>query len=123
MRKLTVALLALAMVLALVSCGASAEMKAAAGTYKGTEYKYNADTEWADNSEWTIELKDDGTGVSKREDTEYDAEWTLEGDKFTLTEKFMGMKLEYTGTLKDGKLEFYNGDPSSDLTCLYKFEK
>lgn len=122
MRKLTVALLALAMVLALVSCGASAEMKAAAGTYKGTEYKYNGDEEWVDNSDWTIELNDDGTGKSKRGGEEYDAEWTLEGDKFTFTEKFVG-KLEYSGTLKDGKIELYDGDPSLEITCLYKFAK
>lgn len=123
MRKLTVALLALAMVLALVSCGASAEMKAASGTYKGTEYKYNGDSEWSDNSDWTVTLNDDGTAKSARGGEEYKSEWTLEGEKFTLKETFMGMTLEYTGTLKDGKLEFYNGDPALEITCLYKFAK
>ena len=40
-----------------------------------------------------------------------------------MTEKFLGMTIDYTGTLKDGELHIYNGDPSSDLTYEYVYKK
>ena len=35
----------------------------------------------------------------------------------------MGMKMDYTGTLKDGVLHLFNGDPSDVWTCEYVYQK
>lgn len=40
-----------------------------------------------------------------------------------MTEKFLGISIEYTGTLADGKLDIFNADPNDDLTCEYVYEK
>ena len=40
-----------------------------------------------------------------------------------MEETFLGITVEYNGTLTDGKLDIFNGDPSDDLTCEYVYEK
>ena len=40
-----------------------------------------------------------------------------------MKETFLGMSIDYTGTLKDGELHIYNGEPESDLTYEYVYKK
>ena len=117
MKKTIAVVMALIMALMLVACGASQEMKDASGTYKCREGKFVGDTEWQpDDDDFTIELKDDGTGKSTR-GLSSDITWKVEGETFTMHEELGNT--DYTGTLKDGELHIYNGDPTNDITYEY----
>ena len=98
------------------------EMKAAVGTYKGL-YTKMVCSEDKEEKEFTLELKDDGTGVHKRDDLEIKIpEWSVEGGEVKLTEKFFG-KIEYTGKLAGKNLSLFNGDPEAPMTYEYVYEK
>jgi len=117
MKKTLAVVLALVMALMLVACGASEAQKNAAGTYKCQQGKFVGDAEWqADDDDFTVELKSDGTGTSTR-GLSTDITWTIDGENFTMHEELGNT--DYTGTLKDGELHIYNGDPTNDLTYEY----
>ena len=104
---------------------ASAETQAAAGNYKGLYTKFVADSDDAKNTSepFRLELKDDGTGMSFRNDLEIKVpDWSVEDGNVKLTEKFLGT-IDYTGTLEGNTLSLFNGDPEAPLTCQYVFEK
>ena len=95
-----------------------------AGTYKLEYSKYVGDPETAkQNEEWTIELLEDGTGKSTRDDSTYNVEWSVDGENIKLKEKFLGMTNEYNGTLINGKMDIFNGDKTSDITLEAVFNK
>lgn len=138
MKKIIHVLLVIALLLTsifvLTACGEEEEesksskkqtLKAAAGNYEGKYTKFVGDTDENKNEEdeFSLELKADGTGISSREGEEYELTWKLKGEKFSMTETFMGLTIDYTGTLKDGKLDIFNGDPKEDFTCEYVYEK
>ena len=123
MKKIIAAALVLVMALSLFACGKGNEaMENAAGTYNGVQSKFVGDEEW-EECDFVLELKSDGTGTSTRDGTSYEATWEIDGENFKMTETFLGMNIDYTGTLKDGELHIYNGDPGSDLTYEYVFKK
>ncbi len=122
MKKIIAAMLVIVMALALVACGASAEMKAAAGKWNGVQSKFVGDEEWEEGG-FSLDLTDDGKGTSTRDGETYELTWSIEGENFKMTEKYLGMTIDYTGTLKDGELHIYNGDPTSDLTYEYVYKK
>ncbi len=103
--------------------GKDNSMKDAAGTYEGTYTKLVGDDEKNTDEEFSLVLNEDGTGKHNRDGESYDVEWSLDGEEFTMKDKFMGLSIEYTGTLKDGKLQIYNGDPKNDFTYEYNYEK
>ena len=49
--------------------------------------------------------------------------WTLDGEDFTMQESFLGITMDYTGTLKDGVLHLYNGDPTDEWTYEYVYTR
>ncbi len=122
MKKIIAAMLVIVMALALVACGASAEMKAAAGKWEGVQSKFVGDEEWEEGG-FSLELNDNGKGTSTRDGASYDITWSVEGENFTMSETFLGLTIEYTGTLKDGELHIYNGDPTNELTYEYIYKK
>ncbi len=109
-------------VLVLTGCGKKADLSKYAGTYSLEYSKYVGD-ETKSNEEWTIELKEDGTGKSNRDDESYNVEWSMDGDNIKLTEKFGPLTNEYNGTLVEGKLDIFNGDKTNDLTLEAVFNK
>ena len=119
MKKIVCIALALLMLFAVVSCGGS---EPNAGTYEGVHAKFVGDTEWVDEV-FSLELKSGGKGTFKRDDMEFDVKWSVNGEEFQMTETFLGMSNEYTGTLKDGTLDIFNGDPTDDFTYEYVFTK
>ena len=123
MKKTLAVVVALVMALMLVACGASQATKDAAGTYKCQQSKFVGDTEWVTDEEFTLELKEDGTGTRTTDGTSYELTWKLDGETFTMTETFLGLTNDYTGTLKDGKLDIFNGDPTNDITYEYVLVK
>ena len=123
MKKTIAVVMALVMALMLVACGASQEMKDAAGTYKCQQSKLVGVNDWETDEEFTLELKEDGTGTRTTDGTSYELTWKLEGETFTMTETFLGLTNDYTGTLKDGKIDIFNGDPENDLTYEYVLAK
>ena len=125
MKKTALIILAFAMIVILASCGGNSALKEAAGTYNGVHGKFVGDTEWVDAAKepFSLVLKDDGTGTSTRDGADYKVTWTLEGENFTMQETFLGMSIDYTGTLKDGELHVYNGEPTDDLTYEYVYGK
>ena len=100
-------------------------LSAYAGTYKGEYTKFVGDKDSAKNDKavFSLELNADGTGTNKRDGEEYKVTWSVEGENFKMSETFMGMSIDYTGTLKNGKLDIFNGDPKNDLTCEYVYSK
>ena len=125
MKKAIVIVLALVMVFALAACGggASKPMKEAAGTYEGTQCKFVGSTDWVKDEKFSLELKSDGTGTHNRDDMSFDVTWKIDGEDFTMTEKFAGLTIDYNGTLKNGELHIYNGDKTDDLTYEYVYAK
>ncbi len=111
-------------VLFITSCG-KGDLSKYAGTYKIEYSKYVGDPDTAKNTDeiWTIELNSDGTGKSSRNGSNYDVEWSINGENITFVEKFMGIKLDYNGTISNNKLDIFNGDKTNDLTLEAVFIK
>lgn len=122
MKRLFVLIAALAMILSLTACGSS-EADAAAGTYKGQYTKLVGDETKNTDEEFSLVLEKDGKGTHNRDDLEISVTWELEGENFKMTETFLGMTIDYTGTLKDGQLDIFNGDPTDVWTYEYVYEK
>lgn len=101
------------------------DMSRVVGTYEGQFTKFVGDPDEAKNTEdaFSIELKEDGTGIHHRDDLDFNITWTLDGENFTMKETFLEISIDYTGTLKDGKLDIFNGDPTNDVTCEYVYQK
>lgn len=121
-KKLISVLLVIAVLALLLAACAENPLKAASGTYKGQYTKLVGD-DTHNEEEFSLTLNDDGTGKHARDDMEFDVTWTLEGENFSMKETFLGMSIDYTGTLKDGALHLYNGDPSDIWTYEYFYEK
>lgn len=121
----SVCLIALAVltVMSLAACG-SKEVPGA-GTYTGDYYKFVGDPDSAKvtTEPFSIELDKDGTGKFNRDGQTYNVEWRLDGEKLYLTERFLALKIEYTGVLSGTELKIYNGDPMNEFTCMYVFHK
>ena len=107
--------------------GASAALadKGEAAVWNGQYTKFVGDDDSARNTDdkFTLELYEDGTGVHHRDDLDINVTWELDGDKFTMKETFMGMNIDYTGTMKGDELSIFNGDPEDDFTCEYVYLK
>ena len=99
------------------------DLSTVAGTYTGQYTKLVGSTTKEYDEEFSIELKEDGTGVHNRNNSSYKLTWSLDGEDFKMTEKFLGSSIEYTGTLKDDKLDIYNGDPDDRWTYEYVYKK
>ena len=121
--RLLVALLAVATVITLTGCGSKTDLSKYAGTYKGEYTKYVGDSTKITDDEFSVELKSDGTGSSTRDGATYDITWSLDGETFKMTEKFAGLTIDYEGTLKDSKLDIYNGDKKDNFTVEYVYSK
>lgn len=109
--------------LVLTGCGKKNDLKKYSGTYSLEYSKYVGDENNADDEEWTIVLKEDGTGTSNRDGESYEIEWSMDKDNIKLAEKFMNIKNDYNGTIKDNKLDIFNGDKDNDLTLEAVFIK
>ena len=98
-------------------------MKAAAGTYEGQYIKVVGDEARDYGESFTLTLLPDGTGTHARDDMEFKITWTLEGENFTMKETFIGDPISYTGTLHEGTLDIFNGDPNNIWTYEYVYSK
>lgn len=110
----------------LIACDSrSSGMKAAAGAYEGQYIKMVGDTDDdRDTSKaFRLTLTADGKGTHERDDLTLNVTWTLDGEKITVQETFIGAKLDYTGTLKDGELHLFNGNPEDSWTAEYVYLK
>ena len=106
----------------IVGCGKN-NLSAYAGTYKLEYTKYVGDPDTAKSiEEWNLILEEDGTGKSNRDGNSYDVDWEVSGENIKLTEKFIGT-IEYNGTIKDGKIDVFNGDKENALTLEAVFNK
>ena len=94
-----------------------------AGTYQGQYTKLVGDSEKNEDDIFYLELNEDGTGTHYRDDYSFSITWSLKGEKFTMTETFLGAEIEYKGTLKDGELDIFNGDEDDIWTYEYVYEK
>lgn len=121
--KLTALVLILVLLTTLLAACAENPLKAASGTYVGKYTKLVGDDTKEEDDPFSVTLKDDGTGTSARKGAVYQITWTLEGEKFTMKETFMGLSIDYTGTLKDGNLDIFNGDPTDIWTYEYVYAK
>ena len=103
--------------------GCGRDLSAYTGTYVLEYSKYVGDPDTERNTEnWTIIFNEDGTGKSNRDGASYNVEWQIDGENIVVIEKFIGT-IEYNGTLKDGKLDIFNGDKTQELTLEAVFNK
>lgn len=109
--------------LSLVSCGGSDAANAAAGTYQGKYTKMVGDSEKNEAGDFSLVLESNGKGTHKRDGLEIEVEWELDGESFKMTETFMGVTLEYTGTLTGSTLDIFNGDVTDVWTYEYVYKK
>ena len=117
-------LLVMSFVMAFAACGGG-DKAGVAGTYNGLWTKFVGDSDDAKSEDevFSLILESNGKGKFLRDGMEYNVTWKLDGENFTMTETFLGISIDYTGTLKDGKLDLFNGDPTNAFTCEYMFEK
>ena len=104
----------------LVACGGGAG-KEYAGSYRNTSYKYSDGSGEADPT-WVLTLTEDGKGTSARGGSEYGLTWKVKGNEITVTETFMGMKNEYSGTIETKKITLQTGEPGADFSATMIFE-
>jgi len=125
MKKALAILLALTLLLGLAACGGGGASNPAVGTWIGLYTKFVGDDDSArdTSSPFTLELKSNGKGTHHRDDLDINVEWKLDGENVSMTETFMGLKLEYTGTLQDGELHLFNGDPKDIFTVEYVYNR
>ncbi len=120
--KLTALFLTLMLLASLLAACADNPLKAASGTYVGQYTKMVGD-DTKEEEEFSLILKEDGTGIHSRGGEAYKITWTLTGEDFTMQETFLGLTNDYTGTLKDGALHLFNGDPANIWTYEYVYSK
>ena len=125
--KLFALLLTLALMAALFAACETGDpaMKAAAGSYSGLYTKAVGDPDDSrdSSSPFSLTLEADGTGVHARDQMEFNVVWSLEGEKITLQETFIGITLDYTGTLRNDELHLFNGNPEDLWTVEYVYQK
>lgn len=92
------------------------------GTYKGIESGF-ALGEKKNDEEFSLVLNEDGTGINKRNNTEFELTWKMEDGQFKMTDKYLGITIDYTGVFDGKKLTLFNGDPEDELTYEYVYEK
>lgn len=124
--KFFVFLLLTVMVLGTLTACSGGKGNGVAGTYPGDYYKFVVDTDEQKvlsegKNAFSLVLDAKGNGTFKRENNEYDVTWKLDGENFTMSETFLGVTNEYSGTLKGGILSIFNGDPEKDTTCNFVF--
>ena len=111
----------------LVGCGKKEDLSKYAGTYEGQYVKFVGDLTQEDTEKETepfeLVLKDDGTGTHSRDGLEIKVTWNVKDNKINMKETFMGMTIDYTGTLDGSKLVLYNGDETDPFTAQYVYEK
>ena len=97
----------------------------AAGNYVGIYGKWvcDDDSERITDEIVSLDLNADGTGVFHRDDYDFSVTWKQDGAVITIRERFLGASNEYTGTLVDGTLEIFSGDPEDPLAYEYVLEK
>ena len=129
MKKILLVLIALVAAFTLTGCGSKEEKKEAedlskyAGTYKGEFTKLVGDESKNEEEEFSLELNADGTGKHNRDGHTYKVTWTVEDGNFRMEETFVGDPIVYTGTIKDGKLDIFNGDKDDIFTYEYVYVK
>ena len=113
MKKVFVGIIIAITCVLLVGCGK--DLSDYQGTYVLEFSKYVGDVDTAtDNSYAEMVLESDGTGKSIRNSVTYDIEWSIDGEDVTIKEN--SSKIEYNGTLKDNKLDIFDGDKENALT-------
>ena len=119
MKKVLSLLVVLVLVVVLAGCGSKSEdLSSYAGTYEGKYTRFVGDSEDAKNEEeFTLVLEKDGKGTHYRDGLEISVTWKVKSGEVQMTEKFMGMTIDYTGTLEGNSLVLYNGDPEDIFTA------
>lgn len=104
--------------------GCSSDLEEYSGTYKLSYYKYVGDPDTAKNTAVEqIILNEDGTGKSIRDGLDITVTWSIDGNNITLTETYIGTKIEYNGILENNKLDLFNGDKTNMLTIEKVYNK
>lgn len=123
MRIIKLAVLtALILALALLAACSEDPMELASGTYLG-QYSKLVGEDLKDKASFSLILNADGTGVHTRDGSDFSVTWTLRGESFTMQELFLGVSIDYTGTLKDDTLDLFNGDLTKASTTEYVYRK
>lgn len=93
------------------------------GEYTGKWCKFVGDTEQKIDEEFSLVLNEDGTGKNKRDGQEFECTWEYTDGTFKMTDKFMGITIDYTGKIEGKELHIYNGEPEDEMTYEYVYEK
>ena len=119
--KLT-ALAALMLAFVLLAACSDRSMERASGTYVG-QYSKLVGEDIKDTEAFSLILASDGSGTHTHDGSEFSISWKLNGESFTMQESFLGVSIEYSGSLKDGVLDIFNGEPNKASTAEYVYKK
>ena len=100
---------------------ATGDALAAVGEWTGVYCKFVGSEDGETDEPFSLTLNADGTGTHFRDDLELTVTWAMTDGEFTMTEHFMGMTIDYTGTLSDGVLHLYNDTPTDPFTYEYVY--
>ncbi len=106
-------------------CGCSNNKFASnAGTYELEYSKYVGDKEDAiDTSKEELILNPDGTGYINRNNRMLELTWDIDGENISYSVKEEIMNQGYSGVIRNGKMEVFNGNPDDALTMKYVYNK
>lgn len=90
------------------------------GTWVGS-YTRMVGSETENKETFTLVLNADGTGKHARDDYEFNVTWTETDGTITMTETFIGDPIIYTGSIQNGELHLFNGDPTDAWTYEYVY--
>ena len=124
-KKFILSILFISLFINLTACRIqTSEDPAISGTYIGQYTKLVGDSKRSQGEQFSLELNEDGTGIHHRDNLDCTVEWTNNGNIFTMTEKVLGVAelIQYSGTLENGILTIYNGDPENKWTYEYVYK-
>lgn len=95
-----------------------------AGVYEGLYTRAVDDqTNTKKRETFSLVLNEDGTGVHNHNDSSYNIKWSYDGEVFQMTEEYYKDIIEYSGTLKKGKIIIYDGEKDKSFTTEYVYLK
>ncbi len=102
----------------LIGCTNKAEVDEAVGKYYFVYER--APLHYYDDLDYIMTLDGYGKGEWKREDKIHNIKYTLNGNNIKIEDKLTG--IYYNGTVSDGQLHLYDGDPNDMMVTEYMFE-
>lgn len=113
MKKIVLCFITIVSFFILTSCGNNSYI----GTYELDYYRYVGDPSDVKNTgNSSIILDDDGVGTINRDGLNINITWEIDDENISIVELSSDNGKSYYGTIKDDKLDLFDGDKENPLT-------